>query len=85
MSLAWLLPIAIGMGAVGLLAFLWSLQSGQYEDLDGAAARVLLAPDVPDCPPALRAPKTRHDPREAVNDKAFPNPSSPGAYHEPDR
>jgi cbb3-type cytochrome oxidase maturation protein len=40
--LAWLVPIALGMGLVGLVAFLWSLRSGQYDDLDGAAARVLL-------------------------------------------
>lgn len=41
--IAWLVPIALGMGSVGLLAFLWSMRSGQYEDLDGAAERVLLA------------------------------------------
>jgi cbb3-type cytochrome oxidase maturation protein len=41
--LVWLVPIALGMGVVGLMAFLWSLGSGQYEDLDGAAERVLLA------------------------------------------
>jgi cbb3-type cytochrome oxidase maturation protein len=41
--LAWLVPIAIGMGVVGLAAFMWSMRSGQYEDLDGAAERVLLA------------------------------------------
>ena len=40
---AWLVPIALGMGLVGLMAFLWSLKSGQYDDLDGAAERVLLA------------------------------------------
>ena len=32
-----LIPLAILMGFVGLAAFLWSLRSGQYEDLDGAA------------------------------------------------
>ncbi len=37
-----LIPIALGLGAAGLGAFLWSLRSGQYEDLDGAAARILL-------------------------------------------
>lgn len=42
--LAWLVPVALGMGLVGLLAFLWSMKSGQLEDLDGAAARVLLEP-----------------------------------------
>lgn len=36
-----LIPIALGLGFLGLVAFLWSLQAGQYEDLDGAAARIL--------------------------------------------
>lgn len=40
--LAWLVPVALGMGLAGLLAFLWSMKSGQLEDLDGAAQRVLL-------------------------------------------
>ncbi|WP_162652210.1 cbb3-type cytochrome oxidase assembly protein CcoS [Lentilitoribacter sp. Alg239-R112] len=39
--LIYLIPIALGLGALGLGAFLWSLKSGQYEDLDGAAARIL--------------------------------------------
>lgn len=36
-----LIPIALGLGLLGLVAFLWSLRAGQYEDLDGAAARIL--------------------------------------------
>ncbi len=36
-----LIPIALGLGAIGLLAFVWSLKSGQYDDLDGAAERIL--------------------------------------------
>ena len=40
-----LVPIAIAMGLVGLGAFLWSLRSGQYDDLDGAAERILLDED----------------------------------------
>ena len=40
--LAILVPLAILMGVVGLAAFLWSLRSDQYEDLDGAAERILL-------------------------------------------
>ena len=40
--LVWLIPIALGMAAVALVAFLWSMRNGQYEDLDGAAERVLL-------------------------------------------
>jgi cbb3-type cytochrome oxidase maturation protein len=38
----YLIPAALGMGALGLIAFLWSLRSGQYEDLDGAAHRILI-------------------------------------------
>ena len=47
--LAWLVPIALGMGAAGLAAFLWSMRNGQYDDLDGAAERVLLH-DTADAP-----------------------------------
>lgn len=36
-----LIPIAIAMGGLALVSFLWALQAGQYEDLDGAAQRVL--------------------------------------------
>ena len=39
--LVYLIPIALGMGALGLLAFLWSLKNGQYDDLEGAAWRIL--------------------------------------------
>ena len=43
MNILWLLiPISLGLGAAGLAAFFWSLRSGQYEDLEGAAARILL-------------------------------------------
>ncbi|MVA40360.1 cbb3-type cytochrome oxidase assembly protein CcoS, partial [Agrobacterium vitis] len=37
--LIYLIPIALLMGGIGLAAFLWSLKSGQYEDMDGAAWR----------------------------------------------
>jgi len=40
-SLAWLIPIALALGGMGLVAFLWALKSGQYEDLEGAAYRAL--------------------------------------------
>lgn len=43
--LIFLAPAAILMGAVGLVAFLWSLRAGQYEDLEGAAHRVLIDDD----------------------------------------
>jgi len=36
-----LIPVALFLGAIGLAAFLWSLRSGQYDDLEGAAWRIL--------------------------------------------
>ena len=45
MDYFYLIPVALLMGAVGLGAFLWSLRSGQYEDLDGAAERILFDED----------------------------------------
>lgn len=41
-SLAILIPIALGMGLCGLATFFWALRSGQFEDIDGAAARILI-------------------------------------------
>ncbi len=52
--LVWLIPVALGLGAIGLAAFLWSLKSGQFEDLDGAANRILFD-DEDDVPPAEKA------------------------------
>ena len=40
-SLLLLIPISLFLGLLGLVAFLWALRSRQYEDLDGAAARIL--------------------------------------------
>lgn len=40
-NLVVLIPIALFLGALGLAAFLWTMKSGQYDDLDGAAWRVL--------------------------------------------
>lgn len=40
-----LAPVAVLMGLVGLVAFLWSLKSGQYDDLKGAAHRILIDDD----------------------------------------
>jgi cbb3-type cytochrome oxidase maturation protein len=45
-----LVPLALALGLLGLGGFLWSLKSGQYEDLDGAAWRAIADDDEP--PPA---------------------------------
>ena len=39
--LVFLVPLALMLGFIGLMAFLWSLKSGQYDDLDGAAWRAI--------------------------------------------
>jgi cbb3-type cytochrome oxidase maturation protein len=44
--LIYLVPMALLLGLTGLAAFLWSLRSGQYDDLDGAALRVLSDDDI---------------------------------------
>ncbi|HUG63119.1 MAG TPA: cbb3-type cytochrome oxidase assembly protein CcoS [Methylomirabilota bacterium] len=48
--LLYLVPIALFLGLIGLAAFLWSLKSGQYDDLDGAAWRAIQDDDLPDRP-----------------------------------
>ena len=40
-SLLILIPAALALGALGLAAFLWAMRSGQFDDLDGAAERIL--------------------------------------------
>ena len=47
--LAYLIPAALFLGLLGLGAFFWALKSGQFEDLDGAAERILINDD--DLPP----------------------------------
>ena len=44
--LVYLVPAALGLGLIGLVAFLWSLRSGQYQDMDGAALRILGDDDI---------------------------------------
>lgn len=46
-ALLFLIPVALGMGLVGLGAFLWSLRSGQFDDPQGAAERILTDDDSP--------------------------------------
>ena len=41
-GLAVLIPVALGLGGLGLAAFFWALKRGQFDDLDGAAARILI-------------------------------------------
>jgi cbb3-type cytochrome oxidase maturation protein len=40
-----LIPAALILGGIGLCAFLWALKSGQFDDLEGAANRILFDDD----------------------------------------
>lgn len=50
MSYFFLIPVSIGLGLTGLCAFFWAMRHDQYDDLSGAAARILIAPDKPITP-----------------------------------
>lgn len=54
-NLLMLIPVALLLGLLGLIAFLWALKSGQFDDLDGAANRILFEDD-DDVPPEGAGP-----------------------------
>ena len=41
-TLVYLIPAALFLGGLSLVGFLWALKSGQYDDLDGSAERILI-------------------------------------------
>lgn len=42
-----LIPLMIGLGLIGVVIFIWSVRSGQYDDLEGDANRILMDEDDP--------------------------------------
>jgi len=46
-ALFWLIPLALILGLSGLIAFFWSIKSGQFDDPRGDAERILSADDRP--------------------------------------
>lgn len=46
-GILYLIPIALFLGLLGLGAFIWAVRSGQYEDPEGAANRILIDEDKP--------------------------------------
>lgn len=62
-SLLYLIPITLALGAAALAVFLWSVRSGQYEDLDAAAWRIL-DDEPPPTPSQDKQPKS--DPGSSV-------------------
>jgi cbb3-type cytochrome oxidase maturation protein len=47
-GLTFLIPLALALGLCGLAAFFWALRSGQFDDMDGAALRILIEEEDPD-------------------------------------
>lgn len=41
-GILFLIPVALGLGLLGLLAFFWAVGRGQFDDLDGAALRIFI-------------------------------------------
>ncbi|MEN9502588.1 MAG: cbb3-type cytochrome oxidase assembly protein CcoS [Pseudomonadota bacterium] len=49
-ALYMLIPIAIGVMIVVVIAFIYTVRSGQYDDLEGPAHRILMDDDDPRIP-----------------------------------
>lgn len=45
-----LIPVALGLGLAGLAAFFWAMRAGQFDDLEGAALRMLIDDEAEDAP-----------------------------------
>ena len=62
-NLLLLIPVALFLGGLGLAGFIWALRSGQFEDLDGAALRILNDDEDPDQKQAQTSQRTHSPPR----------------------
>lgn len=58
-----LIPLMIVLGLVGVIVFFWSVRSGQYEDLEGDANRILMDDDDPLLPGNNDKNHQNEDPR----------------------
>lgn len=66
-----LIPLAVGLMAVAIAFFLWSVRTGQYDDLEGPAHRILMDDDDPKIPQNARSRKNRGaDSDRAAADRA---------------
>jgi cbb3-type cytochrome oxidase maturation protein len=51
MSILYLLiPLGVGLMAVAIVFFIWTVRTGQYDDLEGPAHRILMDDDDPKIP-----------------------------------
>ena len=61
-GIALLIPIALFLGGLGVAAFFWALNTNQFEDPQGAAARILLDDDLDEPHPSGREEVAITDP-----------------------
>jgi len=48
-----LIPLSLAFVAVIALVFLWAVKSGQFEDMEGPAHRILMDDDIPESPKSV--------------------------------
>jgi len=58
LSLYWLIPLGLFVMLIVVVAFFMSIKSGQYDDLDGPAHRILMDDNDPRIPNSTTAQKT---------------------------
>ena len=65
-----LIPLMIGLGLIGVIIFIWSVRSGQYDDLEGDAHRILMDDDDPLLPQNEADKITAETDPNSIEDKA---------------
>lgn len=74
MSILYLLiPLAVGLMAVAIAFFLWTVRTGQYDDLEGPAHRILMDDDDPMIPGNVRPKKKVKKPVQASDANKAPD------------
>lgn len=76
MILGVLIPLSIGMGLIGLIVFFWAMRHGQFEDLDGAAWRIIPPANAGrdfDAPLPVPAPSRQETPAMTITKDAQGN------------
>lgn len=81
--LLYLVPLAIGLGALGLAAFLWSLKNGQYDDLDGGAWRAIADDEPPETSSTSAHPASAKHQQRDRNPGKDHQQAPPGRLGEP--
>ena len=79
-GLAILIPVALALGLIGLAAFFWAIRSRQFDDLDGAALRIL-NDEGPPPPPVSAGPPPPTVSANPVPPTVSANPLPPAAVN----